>query len=80
MNNWDRDNLNFLMSIGQAEFQAWMDPADQEDIAYAMELIRQARTENMVEQMELEDSLEFYEKKNDFPDAKLVIERIKSAF
>jgi hypothetical protein len=68
------------MSIGQAEFQAWMDPADQEDIAYAMELIRQARTENMVEQMELEDSLEFYEKKNDFPDAKLVIERIKSAF
>ena len=68
------------MSIGQEEFQAWMDQADQEDIAYAMELIRQARTENMVEQMELEDSLEFYEKKNDFPDAKLVIERIKSAF
>ena len=78
MNDWDRDNLEFLMSIGQEEFQAWMDQADQEDIAYAMELIRQARTENMVQQMELEDSMQFYEKKNDFPDAKIVIERIKN--
>jgi hypothetical protein len=66
------------VSIGQEEFQAWMDQADQEDITYAMELIRQARTENMVQEMELRDSIEFYEKKNDFPDAKLVIDRIKN--
>ena len=78
MNDWDRDNLEFLVSIGQEEFQAWMDQADQEDITYAMELIRQARTENMVQEMELRDSIEFYEKKNDFPDAKLVIDRIKN--
>lgn len=79
MNDWDRDNLEFLMSIGQKEFEAWMDQADQEDIAYAMQLIRQARTENMVQEMELKDSMEFYEKKNDFPDAKSVIDKIKSS-
>ena len=77
MNDWDRDNLNFLMSIGEEEFTAWMEQADSEDIDYAMKLIREARTEVMVQEMELRDSMEFYEKKSDYPDAKALIDKIR---
>lgn len=77
MNDWDRDNLNFLMSIGDAEFTEWMMQADSDDIEYAVQLIRQARTELMVEEMELEDSLNFYERKCEFPEAMELIEKIK---
>lgn len=77
MNDWDRDNLEFIMSIGDEEFQEWMMQADQEDIDYAIHLIRQARTENLVQQMDLMDSMEFYEKKAEFPDAKAVLDKIK---
>ena len=78
MNDWDRDNLEFLMSLGTEEFDAWMDQADHEDIEYAMKLIREARVELSLEEMDLRDAAEFYEKKSDYPDALEVINKIKS--
>jgi predicted alpha/beta-fold hydrolase len=78
MNEWDRDNLEFLLALGTDEFDAWMEQADHEDIIYAMELIRQARTELTVQTMDLQDAEEFYEKKSDFPEALEVINRIKN--
>lgn len=77
MNDWDRDNLEFLMSLGTEEFDAWMEQADTEDIEYARELIRQSRTELLVQEMDLKDAEEFYEKKSDFPDAMDLINKIK---
>lgn len=78
MNDWDRDNLEFLMSLGTEEFDAWMEQADQEDIDYAVKLIHEARTELSLQEMDLRDAEEFYEKKSDYPDALEVINRIKS--
>jgi hypothetical protein len=78
MNGWDSDNLQFLLTLGTQEFDEWMEQADSDDIDYALQLIRQRRTEIAVEEMDLIDAEEFYEKKSDFPDALEVINRIKN--
>lgn len=78
MNDWDRDNLEFILTLGTDEFDDWMEQAEHDDIEYAIKLIRQKRTELSVQAMDLQDVQEFYEKKSDFPDALEVINRIKN--
>ena len=38
-NQWDRDNLEFLLNTKGDEFKAWHAQADAEDLAYARELM-----------------------------------------
>jgi len=38
-NEWDRDNLNFLLNTKGDEFKAWHAQADSDDLAYAQELM-----------------------------------------
>lgn len=45
MNNWDKDNLQFLLNINSKELKTWFEQADDDDIAYANELLRAARLE-----------------------------------
>lgn len=39
MNEHDRDNLAFIMSLSKAGFDEWMQSATNDDIEYALELI-----------------------------------------
>jgi hypothetical protein len=72
MNDWDRDNLKFIMETDDGAFDVWLEQADDRDIEYALELIRMARAELMVQEMEMTDSV------SNFTEANLLIERIKS--
>ena len=72
MNDWDRDNLKFIMETDDGAFDVWLDQADDRDIEYALELIRMARAELMVQEMEITDNV------SNFTEANLLIERIKS--
>ena len=45
MNNWDRDNLNFILNTTDEAFSDWMLQADSDDIDYALELISKHREE-----------------------------------
>lgn len=45
MNKWDSDNLKFIMSLSVKDFDAWYESLDNDDVEYAMELIKQARAE-----------------------------------
>jgi len=72
MNDWDRDNLKFIMETDDGAFDEWLEQADDRDIEYALELIRMARAELMVQEMEMTDSV------SNFTEANLIIERIKS--
>lgn len=74
MNKHDKDNLKFLMTCPQSEFEKWMDEASQDDIDYAVELIRKAKAELMLEEMALREVSE----SEDFTEAKALIERIKN--
>jgi Mg/Co/Ni transporter MgtE len=56
MNDWDKDNLNFLMTISPELLKDFLQVMDADDVAYAMELLRTAKAEILVESMEYEES------------------------
>lgn len=66
MNNWDRDNLNFLLTIDSETFEDWLDQADEDDIDYAIELLRAAKSELIVQQMEVLDGVQDISTANNF--------------
>lgn len=57
MNNHDRSNLNFLLSVTPDVFDDWMTQADADDIDYALELLSKYRSELMVKELEVEDTV-----------------------
>jgi hypothetical protein len=72
MNEWDRDNLEFIMNTTNESFDEWLDQANNDDIAYALELIRMAKAELMVQEMEFTDEI------SNFSEASQLIDRIKN--
>lgn len=72
MNQWDRDNLNFIMNTTNEGFDEWLEQADDDDIQYALELIRMAKAELMVQELEFLDEI------SNYSDAAKLIERIRN--
>ena len=56
MNEWDRDNLDFLLNSNESEFHEWMQTVSNDDVAYALELLARHKTELAVAEMELKES------------------------
>lgn len=50
MNEFDRENLEYLMSCSEQEFNEWADSMDVATIAYMLKVIRKER-----ERMEMEE-------------------------
>jgi len=57
MDKWDRDNLNFLLSVDEDTFDEFMAQSSEDDIQYAIELIQTHKAELLTRQLELEDAL-----------------------
>lgn len=72
MNEWDRDNLNFIMNISEDGFDEWLEQADNDDIDYALSLIRIAKSELLVEELNIMDDVE------DTAVAKAILDRIRN--
>lgn len=53
-NDWDRDNLNFLLNTKGDDFKAFWDQADEDDRVYAHELLDAYSLELKVRSRELE--------------------------
>ena len=74
-NDWDRDNLNFLLNASPAVMQDWDEQADEDDRAYAQELL-----DAYAEELRLQAQDLLVEAKMslmvDYPDAKRVIDMI----
>jgi len=59
MNEFDKDNLEFILHSPRDEFEAWMEEADTDTLAYAMKLIRDYRLSLLEEEQEyLDDELD----------------------
>jgi hypothetical protein len=58
MNDWDKDNLKFLLQSDQETIDEWFHYSDKDDIIYALELIHIARNEMMVYELGLMDDVE----------------------
>jgi hypothetical protein len=58
MNDWDRNNLQFILSLTPEQFDEWYSSISQDDVEYAIEIIRQARSETVVKMAEIFDDAE----------------------
>ena len=56
MNDWDKDNLEFILYANSQEFEEWMHQASRDDIDYALQLIQLHKTELKVAEMEFLES------------------------
>lgn len=45
MNDYDRNNLNYIMGLDNEQFDAWAQEMPDDDIRYAIEIIQAARLE-----------------------------------
>lgn len=74
-NDWDRDNLNFLLNASADVMADWDEQADEDDRAYAQELL-----DSYAEELRLQAQDLLVEAKMslmvDYPDAKRVIDSI----
>lgn len=57
MNDHDRNNLNFIMSLDEDGFEEWSATLSQDDVDYALELIKAARVEVMMKAAEYTDEV-----------------------
>jgi hypothetical protein len=55
MNDWDRDNLNFLLNADRETLEEWHFYADADDYKYALELLQTARTELAMKELTIID-------------------------
>jgi hypothetical protein len=58
MNVWDKNNLEFIMSLKGDQVGEWMDSVEKDDIDYALELIQRKLTELNLELIESQDDVE----------------------
>jgi hypothetical protein len=72
MNDWDRDNLHFILNTTDESFEEWLDQADNSDVDYALGLIRMAKAELLTQEHELLDDV------TDTAEANLLIDRIRN--
>ena len=77
MNEWDRDNLSFIMSCSDEEFKAWFDQASDDDISYALELIAQSRAEVVEQQFDVynRESERIMLKHGKYPEASAILSK-----
>ena len=64
------------MNTPENDFDDWLETANDDDIEYALELIRKSKTEKMIEMMELQDLMA--QDTEDMDDARTVWERIRN--
>lgn len=58
MNDHDRNNLQFIMSLDEYGFYKWSASLSEDDVDYAIELLKAARTEVMLQAVTLSDDVE----------------------
>ena len=58
MNDHDRENLRFIMSLDEVGFEKWTAELSADDVDYAIDLLKAARTEVILKCAEYTDDVE----------------------
>ena len=58
MNDWDRSNLHFILDSDKATLDDFYSWATEDDLNYALNLVRTAKSELLVQELELMDEVE----------------------
>ena len=73
-NEWDRDNLEFLLNTKGDDCKVWFAQADEDDKAYAQELMDAYSRELLLRSQELDIEANLVQSNNQ--EAKMVIDKI----
>jgi len=57
MNDWDRNNLHFILDSDEATLEDFYSWATEDDLAYALSLVREAKTELLVQEADILDEI-----------------------
>ena len=74
-NEWDRDNLEFLLNTKGDDFKVWFAQADEDDKAYAQELMDAYSRELLLRSQELDIEANLVQSNNQ--EANMVIDKIR---
>jgi hypothetical protein len=77
MNSWDRENLHFILDSDDAtlyDFYSW---ATEDDLAYALSLVREAKTELLIQEAEILDEMLTDATADDVADASAVLKQFQ---
>lgn len=76
MNQWDRDNLQFILNADEEAFAQFLLDSSDDDIEYALELIQRAKAELSVQELELQEN-KAEEQGMDLSEAQSVLARFR---
>lgn len=77
MNEYDRNNLNFILTLNTPEdWENWAESLSEDDLRYALELVKTAQAESFVQMLELQEELQA-EEGLDCSEAMSFINRVK---
>ena len=57
MNDWDRSNLHFILDSDEATLEDFYSWATEDDLTYALSLVRQAKTELLIQEADILDEI-----------------------
>ena len=59
MNEYDRNNLNFILTLNtQEDWENWAESLSEDDLRYALELVKTAQAESVVQMLELQEAMQ----------------------
>lgn len=58
MNDFDRENIEHLLTCSNKEFNEWANAMDTDTLLYTIKLIQQAKIELALEELELMETIE----------------------
>ncbi len=77
MNDWDRNNLHFILDSDEATLEDFYSWATEDDLAYALSLVREAKTELLIQEAEILDELLTAATAADVADASAVLRKFQ---
>lgn len=66
MNNYDRNNLLFILELDESEFDEWVNTIPDDDVEYAIELVTRYRQELIQKEAMLLDEVPSTAVANDY--------------
>jgi len=57
MNDWDRNNLHFILDSDEETLEDFYSWATEDDLAYALSLVREAKTELLIQEADILDEI-----------------------
>jgi hypothetical protein len=77
MNEWDRNNLHFILDSDEETLEDFYSWATEDDLAYALSLVREAKTELLIQEADILDELLTTATADDVSEASTMLKRFQ---